>query len=427
MSRVSRQVLLWGQENQKKLRDSTICVTGGSILSQYTAAGLAALGIGNIILINNKKISMCSDGEFLIEKNDIGKPKVYSMTRKLKKISPETKIIPLDFPFCGEILDRMSIDLIVDCDVSGHEGKAMKEYSFRRKIPLIRTTKSDTEISVHKESLLRRTSYVSNQCIRPHEAAIAAGFTCDIIRKEYIKLPDDNITKRYFTKFTSIGSSIEYDNKRVLIIGAGALGNFTALCLAQIGAKYIDIIDFDTVDLTNLNRQIMLYDAIGKYKSQVLANRIRQVSRGIHANGIVGRLTKQTRIKDYDIVLGCVDKIKARMDASDLCRKNRIPYIDGATSSLSGDIYTYLPGHSPCIKCQRNLESLLRFEAERTQSGCQAASPSVITPNMIIGSAIANRTTEIFMGVGESQPLRYGSACLSGSRQPEKKQSCGCL
>lgn len=126
----------------------------------------------------------------------------------------------------------------------------------------------------------------------------------------------------------------------VLIIGAGGLGSPASLYLAGAGIGRIGIVDGDTVNPTNLHRQI-LYDEskCGMNKAECAAERLRSLNSGITVTPypfMLDRNNAMELISGYDIVIDGCDNFPTRYLVSDICERLGKPYVYGAVSDTSG-------------------------------------------------------------------------------------------
>lgn len=126
----------------------------------------------------------------------------------------------------------------------------------------------------------------------------------------------------------------------VLIIGAGGLGSPTSLYLAGAGIGRLGIVDGDTVNPTNLHRQI-LYDEskCGMNKAECAAERLRSLNSGITVTPypfMLDRDNAMELISGYDIVIDGCDNFPTRYLVSDICERLGKPYVYGAVSDTSG-------------------------------------------------------------------------------------------
>ena len=126
----------------------------------------------------------------------------------------------------------------------------------------------------------------------------------------------------------------------VLIIGAGGLGSPASLYLAGAGIGRIGIADGDTVNPTNLHRQILYNESkCGMNKAECAAGRLRSLNSGITVTPypfMLGRDNAMGLISGYDIVIDGCDNFPTRYLVSDICERLGKPYVYGAVSDTSG-------------------------------------------------------------------------------------------
>lgn len=142
---------------------------------------------------------------------------------------------------------------------------------------------------------------------------------------------------------------------RVLVVGAGALGNEVLKNLALCGIGALDVMDFDVVENSNLSRCILFReDDLHRMKAHVAAERLRDIS----PDSVVSALPLDIRmdvgaglLRDYDIVLGCMDNIEARLALGRLCRDAGVVYVDGGMDASGGQVSLLDPHDGACFEC----------------------------------------------------------------------------
>ncbi|HSN77152.1 MAG TPA: molybdopterin-synthase adenylyltransferase MoeB [Anaerolineae bacterium] len=149
---------------------------------------------------------------------------------------------------------------------------------------------------------------------------------------------------------------------KVLLIGAGGLGSPAALYLAAAGVGTLGIVDYDVVDLSNLQRQILHSESwIGKPKVESAAARLRDLNPDVkvvpHREPITSVNALQI-IQDYDIVLNGSDNFPTRYLVNDACHFLRKPLVDASIFMFEGQVTIYHPGapeegiaQGPCYRC----------------------------------------------------------------------------
>lgn len=136
--------------------------------------------------------------------------------------------------------------------------------------------------------------------------------------------------------------------KRVCIIGCGGLGGYIAEMLCRIGVINLSLVDFDIIDESNLNRQIVaLTDNLGKSKVKELAKRCYKINPEMKIR-IINEPFQESNagiiIQDTDLVMDALDNIKARKVLQAQCEKYNKPFIHGAIAGFYGHICTIFPG-----------------------------------------------------------------------------------
>lgn len=120
--------------------------------------------------------------------------------------------------------------------------------------------------------------------------------------------------------------------KRVIIFGLGGVGSFAAEAIVRSGVNTVYTMDYDQVDITNINRQLVaLGSTVGQYKTDVFMKRARDINPNIK---VVGYKIKADRVsikevldQGFDYVLDCVDDIFAKLELARYCHKEKIPFI----------------------------------------------------------------------------------------------------
>jgi len=141
----------------------------------------------------------------------------------------------------------------------------------------------------------------------------------------------------------------------VLVVGAGGLGSPVALYLAAAGVGKIGIIDADSVDLSNLQRQIIHHTAdVGKPKVLSAQEKIFSINPDVTVipyHGKFGVENALSLVRDYDIVVDGTDNFPAKFLINDAAVLAGKPLIHGGILRFEGQIFTILPGKSACYRC----------------------------------------------------------------------------
>lgn len=144
-------------------------------------------------------------------------------------------------------------------------------------------------------------------------------------------------------------------NSFVFIAGAGGLGSPVAIYLAVAGVGRLKICDFDTVELSNLNRQILhTTDRIGLNKGFSAKKAIHTLNPFVKIEVIDKRIDEVNvrRLTDgADIIMDCMDNFPTRYLLNKVANENKIPLVHGSIWGMEGRLTFIHPPHTPCLKC----------------------------------------------------------------------------
>ena len=184
-----------------------------------------------------------------------------------------------------------------------------------------------------------------------------------------------------------------------LVIGAGGLGSPVAMYLAAAGVGTLTITDHDTVDLTNLQRQIAhRTDSVGSPKVESLKRTLHDLNPFVHVNALPIRADADTLdalVQQADVVLDCCDNFKTRHAVNAACVKHGKPLVSGAAIRFDGQISVYdtRVSDAPCYACT--------FPAEATFEEVRCSTMGVFAPLVgIIGSMQAAEALKVIVGIG---------------------------
>lgn len=189
---------------------------------------------------------------------------------------------------------------------------------------------------------------------------------------------------------------------RVIIIGAGGLGCPVGYYLVAAGVGTIALIDNDSVELSNLQRQIAhSVKTIGVNKADSAKQTFEALNPDVNVIAVKERLTSKNildLIKDYDIVVDGTDNFPTRYLINDACVILRKPLVSGAILRFEGQVTTILPGEGPCYRCL--------FEEPPPPGlvpSCQEAGVLGVLPG-VIGALQATEVLKLIIGKGK--PLK---------------------
>lgn len=192
-------------------------------------------------------------------------------------------------------------------------------------------------------------------------------------------------------------SQEKINNAKIMVVGAGAIGNETLKNLALLGVRNVFVVDFDNISKSNLSRTVLFRKSdVGKKKAEIAAKRMKELCLANKPNidwyhgDIVWDLGTSI-YKEMTLVLGCLDNVETRFAVNRQCWLAQTPWIDSGINELGLHVSLYRPPDSPCYRCGT---TKAQREAERQRYSCdqfrRTAFQEGKTPTVQISSAIAS-------------------------------------
>ena len=232
---------------------------------------------------------------------------------------------------------------------------------------------------------------------------------------------------------------------RVLVVGAGALGNEVLKNLALIGVGTVIVIDLDAVEPSNLSRSVLfrLEDG-GRAKAEVAAQRAGEINPEVDFRAIRGDVITDLGLglfADVDVVIGCLDNREARLWVNRQCWKVGTPWVDSGIQEIQGVVKVFVPPDSACYECAmtaRDYQLLnVRYSCpllrrDQILEGKVPTAPTIASMmaalevqealKLIHGMPVAAGSALVFNGVTNqfySTKLPHRPDCLSHETYPE--------
>jgi adenylyltransferase/sulfurtransferase len=187
---------------------------------------------------------------------------------------------------------------------------------------------------------------------------------------------------------------------RVLVIGAGGLGSPVALYLAAAGVGTLGIVDFDVVDVTNLQRQLLHGTSdVGRAKLDSAGDRIRDVNPHVHVEPYPTRLTSANALeilRDYDVVIDGTDNFATRYLTNDACVLLGKPNVYGSIFRFEGQASLFGTDGGPCYRCLYPDPPPPGMVPSCAEGGVLGVLPG------LIGTIQATEALKLLLGIGES-------------------------
>ena len=190
---------------------------------------------------------------------------------------------------------------------------------------------------------------------------------------------------------------------KALIIGAGGLGSPSAIYLALAGVGTVGIVDFDVVELSNLQRQVLHHTAdVGRPKVQSAIDNIQSYNPDVNVVVHETRLESDNAmeiIDQYDLVINGADNFATRYLVNDACYLQNKPLVDGSILIFDGQATVFLPGEG-CYRCLFPSPPPPGMVPNCAEAGVLGALTG------LVGSIQATEALKYFLGIGESLSSR---------------------
>ncbi|MCH5195861.1 MAG: HesA/MoeB/ThiF family protein [Oscillospiraceae bacterium] len=188
-------------------------------------------------------------------------------------------------------------------------------------------------------------------------------------------------------------------SSRVLVIGAGALGSNALMYLAAAGVGTLGVADYDSVDLSNLQRQVIhSTERLGMKKTASAEIALKALNPDVtvvqHSERITAENIREI-IEQYDFIADCTDRFETKFLINDACVLSKKPYSHAGAVRFEGQVMTYVPEKGPCLRCLLDKVP----SQEQTVTCSQAGVLGAVTG--IIGSIQAAEAIKYLLGTGE--------------------------
>src|SRR6266498_775147 len=197
----------------------------------------------------------------------------------------------------------------------------------------------------------------------------------------------------------AMDGQLRLKNASVLLIGAGGLGSPNAMYLAAAGVGPLGLVDFDVVDASNLQRQVIHGTSdIGRSKLESARDKITEINPFVRVTLHDTRLTSENArelIRGYDLVVDGSDNFPTRYLVNDACVLEGKPYVWGSIYRFDGQVSVFWAEHGPCYRClypEPPPPGMVPSCAEGGVLGVLCAS---------VGAAQANEAVKLITGIGE--------------------------
>ena len=187
---------------------------------------------------------------------------------------------------------------------------------------------------------------------------------------------------------------------KVLVVGAGALGNEVVKNLALMGVGHVLVVDFDNVEMANLSRSVLFREGDERRsKAEVVAGRAKALNPGIRVQYLNGDVMSELGLgvlRRMDAVIGCLDNREARLALNRFCYWMGKPWVDGAIQELLGLVRVFVPGEGACFECTLT-------EQARKDLALRYSCPLLARENILLGKVPTTPTIASIIGGMQAQ------------------------
>ena len=201
---------------------------------------------------------------------------------------------------------------------------------------------------------------------------------------------------------------------RVLVVGAGALGNEVLKLLALTGVGHVVVIDMDSIESSNLSRSVLFRDAdVGRPKAEAAARAMSDLNPDVATRAVVANVALHAGLGLFlwaDVVVCGLDNREARVFVNSACSRAGRVWVDGAVEALSGVVRVFDPSSGPCYECTMSAIDRRLYAARRScaQLARDAARLGHVPATAVSASIVAG------LQVQEALKLLHGMPCLAG-------------
>lgn len=224
---------------------------------------------------------------------------------------------------------------------------------------------------------------------------------------------------------------------RVLVIGAGALGNEVLKNLALLGVGDVVVADLDRVEASNLTRSVLFTAAdTGRPKAEVAAARLRAICPDTAATALVGNVLADVGLgwfRRADVVIGALDNREARVFVNQACARLGRPWFDGGIEVLNGIVRGFHPPHTPCYECTMSAADWSVLNQRRScsmlarQALAARGTPTTPTTASVLGAMQAQEAVKLLHGLDHLRGAGWIFEGLGhGSYRTEYQQNPDC-
>jgi len=233
-----------------------------------------------------------------------------------------------------------------------------------------------------------------------HSTATGGPRRLPVAKEKPLHIPNLKKDRLGTFEFISWWEREKVRNAKVMVVGAGALGNEVVKNLALMGIGNIYIVDFDNIETANLSRSILFREKdSGREKSKLAAARAKEINPDVNVQFLHGDVTTDIGLgvfRRMDVIVGCLDNREARLAVNRFAYWMNKPWVDGAIQELLGLVRVFVPGEGACFECTLT-------EQARRDLALRYSCPLLARQNILLGKVPTTPTIASIIGAMQSQ------------------------
>ena len=267
----------------------------------------------------------------------------------------------------------------------------------------VRTLDQSNFIKTHETAKLDNTES-GKVNLRPSDESPSGPRRLPVTPEKPLQIP--NLQKDRLGTFSLISwwEREKVNKAKVMVVGAGALGNEVIKNLVLMGVGNLFIVDFDTIEMANLSRSVLFRETdSGRKKAEVAAARAKEINPNVNVQYFHGDITTELGLgifRRMDVVIGCLDNREARLAVNRFCYWMNKPWVDGAIQEFFGLMRVFVPGEGACFECTLT-------EQARKDLSLRYSCPLLARENVLLGKVPTTPTiASIIAGMQAQDALK---------------------
>ncbi len=221
-----------------------------------------------------------------------------------------------------------------------------------------------------------------------------------VAKEKPIHIPNLKKDRLGTFEFISWWEKDKVHNAKVMVVGAGALGNEVVKNLALMGIGNMFIVDFDKIEAANLSRSILFREKdSGREKAKLAAARAKEINPDVNVQYLHGDVMTDIGLgvfRRMDVIVACLDNREARLSVNRFSYWMNKPWVDGAIQELLGLVRVFVPGDGACFECTLT-------EQARRDLALRYSCPLLARQNILLGKVPTTPTIASIIGAMQSQ------------------------